>query len=296
MGTMIRATGAATVALLLGVGVVAVCGQDSTAKAAASLAPCDTCHDTLAAAFAKNPHARGALAAKGLDTTVCASCHGDGSKHVQEGDKALISVPKGDAGAKLCLGCHGGSRNKHDSRTGPHANASVSCPSCHSIHEAKAEPLLRVAGSALCISCHPAQKALFAKPFAHRLDVGGLTCASCHNPHGGRGENSLRQTSAGEVACFDCHSDKRGPFVFSHTSESARSCQACHEPHGSNNSKMLSRGSVDQLCLECHTGFPRGTLGPQPPSIHDLRSPRYRNCTTCHVAVHGSNSSPLLLK
>ena len=36
--------------------------------------------------------------------------------------------------------------------------------------------------------------------------------------------------------------------------------------------------------------------GSQPPSFHDLRSPRYQNCTTCHITVHGSNTSPLLLK
>ena len=32
------------------------------------------------------------------------------------------------------------------------------------------------------------------------------------------------------------------------------------------------------------------------PAFHDLHSPRYRECTVCHVAVHGSNTSPGLLK
>ena len=58
----------------------------------------------------------------------------------------------------------------------------------------------------------------------------------------------------------------------------------------------LKRARVDQLCLECHSLFDGATLGSQPPSFHDLRSPRYQNCTTCHVMVHGSNASPLLLK
>jgi predicted CXXCH cytochrome family protein len=84
--------------------------------------------------------------------------------------------------------------------------------------------------------------------------------------------------------------------VFPHTGGVAGDCQSCHEPHGSNNGKMLIRASVDQLCLECHTTAPAGTLGSMQPSFHDLRSPRYRNCTTCHIAVHGSNSSPMLLK
>ena len=58
----------------------------------------------------------------------------------------------------------------------------------------------------------------------------------------------------------------------------------------------LTRPTVSQLCLECHSPISGGTLGSQPPSFHDLLSPRYRNCTTCHVAIHGSNSSPELLK
>jgi hypothetical protein len=60
---------------------------------------------------------------------------------------------------------------------------------------------------------------------------------------------------------------------------------------------MLLWARVEQLCLSCHsqTGGPR-TYGSQPPSFHDLTLPRYRNCTTCHTAVHGSNLSPQLLK
>jgi DmsE family decaheme c-type cytochrome len=291
MSTSLRATGAATVALLLGLGVAVVPGQVAKAESKATLEPCITCHDTLAADFAGNPHGR-----KGLDVSACTSCHGDGSKHAESGEKGDISKPAGDAGAKLCLGCHGGDRSFHTARTGPHAQAKVSCSSCHVIHDAKATPLLRSADSVLCAACHPAQKAQFQKPYAHRLEVGGLTCISCHNPHGGRDQKSLRETSSGEVACFECHQDKRGPFVYPHPGGLTGTCQSCHEPHGSNNPRMLTRPSVDQLCLECHTGNPAGTLGSQPPSLHDVRSPRYRNCTTCHVAVHGSNSSPALYK
>lgn len=291
MSNSIRATAAATVALLLGMGVAVVCGQEAKVESTASLEPCATCHDALAPAFAQNAHAR-----KALTVEACASCHGSGAKHADSGEKADISVPKGDAGAKLCLGCHGGDRAFHAARNGPHAKGSVTCTSCHSIHAGKATPLLKLSSASLCASCHPAEKAQFQKPFAHRLEVGGLECVSCHNPHGGRDQKSLRQTASGEVACFECHQDKRGPFVYPHTNEVVDACQSCHEPHGSNNKRMLTRASVDQLCLECHTGFPAGTLGSQPPSLHDIRSPRYRNCTTCHVAVHGSNSSPLLYK
>jgi hypothetical protein len=38
------------------------------------------------------------------------------------------------------------------------------------------------------------------------------------------------------------------------------------------------------------------TAGSQPPSFHNISNPRFQNCTTCHVTVHGSNRSPQLLK
>jgi predicted CXXCH cytochrome family protein len=70
----------------------------------------------------------------------------------------------------------------------------------------------------------------------------------------------------------------------------------CHEPHASNNMHRLKRATVSQLCLECHSPITGGTLGSQPPSFHNLLTARYQNCTTCHVAIHGSNRSPQLVK
>jgi hypothetical protein len=49
------------------------------------------------------------------------------------------------------------------------------------------------------------------------------------------------------------------------------------------------------VCLECHSNMPAQTTAPQPvigvvpPSFHDLRSPRFRNCTICHQKIHGSH-------
>ena len=105
-------------------------------------------------------------------------------------------------------------------------------------------------------------------------------------------------TVQGELPCLSCHAETcAGPFVFQHVTGSGGDCLSCHQPHGSNNPNMLQWARVDQLCLSCHsqTGGPK-TYGSQPPSFHDLTLPRYRNCTTCHVAVHGSNLSPQLLK
>ena len=123
-----------------------------------------------------------------------------------------------------------------------------------------------------------------------------MSCTSCHDPHGIARAGALKPTRGGELPCLSCHAEKRGPFVFNHVNGVAGDCLTCHESHGSSNPKRLIRARVDLLCLECHSPITPGVLGSQPPSFHDLRVPRYRNCTTCHTAVHGSNRSPALLK
>jgi DmsE family decaheme c-type cytochrome len=275
-----------------------------TAAKSTELPKCADCHEEQVKGFATNPHARYSHKDKSAHgpEDFCATCHGDGTKHIEaDGDIHLIQTFHGAAGAELCLSCHDTKTSPHDSfETGFHSNsAAVNCLSCHSIHKsaAKSEHLLAKAPGALCATCHTTQAASFRnKPYVHRLDRGGMTCLDCHAPHARRGE-PVNMTVQGELPCLNCHSELRGPFVFDHVTGSAGDCLSCHQPHGSNNPNMLLWARVDQLCLSCHsqTGGPR-TLGSQPPSFHDLTLPRYRNCTTCHVAVHGSNLSPQLLK
>jgi DmsE family decaheme c-type cytochrome len=123
-----------------------------------------------------------------------------------------------------------------------------------------------------------------------------MDCASCHDPHGRPKGGALRRTRGDELPCLSCHAEKRGPFVFKHVSGVAGDCMSCHETHGSSNPKQLKRAQVSQLCLECHSPITGGTLGSQPPSFHNVRLARFQNCTVCHVAIHGSNRSPTLLK
>jgi DmsE family decaheme c-type cytochrome len=272
------------------------------AKAAEPLPKCADCHTDLVAAFARNPHARWSHKGKAPDIEeFCSTCHGDGTKHIEGGgDAAEIQKFHGAEGAELCLSCHEKTNEHASFAMGFHANsAAVNCLSCHAIHgNVKTEPfLLAKKPGELCQTCHAGIVAAFRnKPYAHRLDRGGMTCLDCHDPHDRKGQ-TVKLTRAGELACLNCHAEKRGPFVFDHVTGTAGDCLSCHQPHGSNNPKMLLWARVDQMCLSCHsqTGGP-ATAGPQPPSFHDLTLPRYRNCTSCHVAVHGSNLSPVLLK
>ncbi len=170
---------------------------------------------------------------------------------------------------------------------------------CHSIqHDEPRSPyLLRKYEVVLCATCHPTEAASFRnQPYAHRIGRGGMECSSCHDPHGLPGRDNLRMTATGELPCVNCHFEKRGPHVFEHGGATDGDCLTCHEGHGSSNPKMLKRATVAQLCIECHSPLTASTLGSQPPSFHNLALPRYQNCTTCHVRIHGSDRDPQLLK
>ena len=122
-----------------------------------------------------------------------------------------------------------------------------------------------------------------------------MSCVDCHNPHGSVLPESSRRVDANEPGCFKCHGDKRGPFTFEHAPVRLEGCGACHQPHGSANPRMLTRAQVRFVCLECHANLPAPDSAGQRrpwercrPAFHDLRSPRFQNCTLCHQKVHGS--------
>jgi len=261
---------------------------------------CGDCHDEQFKVFTTNPHGHGTAVQGVIPNAVCEKCHGDGKAHIEGGgDKALIFKPAGQEGSdKTCLTCHDVTTDRISRRGGPHANAkTVNCLTCHSIHTAKATPLLVKPQLALCNTCHSTQVASFRnKPYAHRLGSGGMECSSCHEPHGRNGREMLRKTVSGELPCVNCHTQQRGPFVFQHGAFAIGDCMTCHEPHGSSNRNRLIRSNVAQLCLECHSPIGGNTLGSQPPSFHNLSLARYQDCTTCHVAVHGSDRDPQLMK
>lgn len=264
------------------------------------LAACSDCHDT-AKAFAHNAHALGGGTKGQIPNDSCGICHGDGTAHIEAGgDKTLIEVPRDLKGAEeTCRSCHDVTTGRMSHAAGVHANSNVvNCLSCHAIHKSdpRSPRLLVEREPALCANCHSTQASTMRhKPYSHRVGR-GMECSSCHQPHGRSGRGNLRLTEAGEPPCLGCHTDKRGPFVFQHGAVAAGECTTCHEPHGSSNPKMLTRATVAQLCLECHSPTTGGTLGSQPPSFHNLTNPRYQNCTTCHVAIHGSHRDPALLK
>ena len=207
---------------------------------------------------------------------------------------------------KICLSCHLNQPTQVGRIMGPHAKNQVGCASCHSIHNPAGgtiAPRKAAVVNQLCAKCHTQQWASFQRPYKHRLPEGAMSCVDCHNPHGGLLPKALQTVSANEPGCLKCHGDKRGPYAYEHAPVRLEGCMACHQPHGSANPRMLTRQEVRLVCLECHANLPApsvqtlpASVGTVPPAFHDLNSPRYRNCTICHVKIHGSNVSGVLLR
>ncbi len=255
---------------------------------------CQGCHEDIAKAFLKsNPHSSlDTNTRRGWQTRACEACHGSGVKHAESAEASLIRNPGKLAVAladKTCLSCHANQPSRSGRVMTGHARQQVSCVSCHPVHKKGPDPRTQ------CGSCHQGESLSFAKPHSHPVRQGAMSCADCHNPHGGVLSKAVSTFIGNEPGCLQCHGDKRGPFAYEHAPMRTEGCGACHEPHGSTNPRMLTRPSIAQSCLECHAGTGAG-FGGVPPAFHDLRSPRYRNCTTCHMKIHGSHVSKALLR
>jgi DmsE family decaheme c-type cytochrome len=277
-------------------------------------AACRTCHPAQWLNFYKNPHSRTMQSlSEAPERTGCESCHGPGSEHIAgRGDKSKIvafSVLQPGQVVANCLTCHAESLGRAAIRRSAHTLAQVACNSCHSIHRAQtAKFLLAKEQREVCYGCHKNVRAQFSLPFKHRVNEGFMDCTDCHNPHGAAAAgwtmgHRPRMVEAGlgnEEPCMKCHTDKRGPFAFEHAAVRVDGCGSCHAPHGTANARLLKRPATFTLCLECHSG--QGGFGRQAngialtPSFHDMSDPKYRNCTTCHVRIHGSNGDARFLR
>ncbi|MEK7406883.1 MAG: DmsE family decaheme c-type cytochrome [Acidobacteriota bacterium] len=256
---------------------------------------CQACHEDIYRAFQRNPHQRVETdKRRGWAGRACESCHGPGAKHAESVAAAdILHPPKLEPGRadQNCLKCHLREPPLAARIQGGHGRGQVACGNCHSMHKEpeRLRPRQPARINQQCAGCHAAEWAQFQRPHRHRLPEGAMSCTDCHNPHGSPPPQFRRVVSANEPGCFRCHGDKRGPFVFEHAPVRLEGCRACHEPHGSANPRLLNRAEVRFQCLECHSNIGAGgALGGIPPGLHDLRSPRFRNCTICHSKIHGS--------
>lgn len=309
-----------SLSLLAVLGAFSISAQPVRANAAATgdayvgSNVCRTCHPNVALQFFRNPHNKtNVLKSMPVDKAGCEGCHGPGKKHVDAkgGKDSIVAFSQMTPGLALeaCLQCHSKDTNRANIRRSNHTQANVVCTSCHSIHQPESNrSLLAKRQADVCYGCHNDVRAQFSLPSKHRVNEGFMTCSDCHNPHGtnaatwkmGRRPHLVDTGLNNEQACMKCHVDKRGPFLYEHAAIRVDGCESCHSPHGSVNTRLLKRPVILTVCLECHNGA--GGFGRQADGVttqsasHNMADPRYRNCTTCHVRIHGSNADRTFLR
>jgi DmsE family decaheme c-type cytochrome len=93
--------------------------------------------------------------------------------------------------------------------------------------------------------------------------------------------------------CYQCHMEKRGPFVHNHQPVT-EDCTICHQPHGTTIANLL-KSRPPFLCQDCHasSGHPVQFAGP--PTGRSTSTSALgtvgRGCLNCHTNIHGSNST-----
>ena len=128
------------------------------------------------------------------------------------------------------------------------------------------------------------------------LPEGKMSCNDCHNPHGSPTRPLLKTDTVNET-CYECHAEKRGPFLWEHAPV-RENCVNCHQAHGSNHDKLLV-APRPVLCQQCHnaavghpgTFYNNSQTAESALQIGGVQSQRVigRACQNCHTQIHGSN-------
>ncbi len=264
---------------------------------------CLSCHDEEAVNgvfHTKHGNPGDARSPFGKGNLQCEACHGPGGNHTKKVKKGESRPPMVRFGRDsetpvsaqngMCLGCHEKSIGAAW-HSGPHDTNDVTCAACHDSHTKKDAVLARSTQPEVCYTCHVGERSQFTKPYSHPLHQGKIACGDCHTPHGTTAEKQLVKNSVNDT-CYECHAEKRGPFVWEHAPVS-ENCDNCHAPHGSTSPGMLkARGPI--LCQSCHSqqNHPSYSYGPSNlpggggPPVTTLA---VGNCMNCHSQVHGSN-------
>ncbi len=212
----------------------------------------------------------GPKGAKYVGTETCESCHDKEAKEFKLSTHGRIGIQNEDVSRQGCEMCHGPG-SVHVENNGGKGN----------IINPKKDPTI-------CFTCHMDKKAQFRLPYHHPVLEGHMGCTDCHSAHGEE-IKPWTATTMKDVneACFRCHKDQRGPFVWEH--EALREgCPTCHSVHGSVNEKMLVVRDSN-LCLRCHAQVNFPVIGSSSHSGRLFMGPCFSG--GCHTAVHGSQFS-----
>lgn len=259
---------------------------------------CKNCHEDKYQSFLAHRHGTKADPRTPAARGGCVVCHGDGTEHVKAGggrgvggikDPSPKEMSSEDIN-KLCLGCHQADPNRMHWQQSVHAGRGLACTSCHEIHETD-KVREKLTQPEVCFTCHKDKRVQVHKPSRHPILEGKVVCGDCHNPHGAN-YRQLVKDSVNET-CFQCHMEKRGPFLYSHQPVT-EDCTICHQPHGSTISPML-KSRPPFLCQDCHSTAGHPGQPASLPTTNLTSATRQgtvgRGCVNCHTTIHGSNST-----
>jgi DmsE family decaheme c-type cytochrome len=249
--------------------------------------------------YMNQPHSQSADPRTPASRYGCETCHGPASNHVKGGGGrgvgGLMTFSKEPTAARnaVCLQCHmRGNQALWQGST--HDQRKLACMDCHAIHGGNQKLLAQPSQLQLCTRCHQQIRQALMKSSHHPLREEKMQCTNCHNPHG---TQTIRLISANSVndKCYECHPEKRGPFLWEHPPV-RENCLNCHDPHGSSHEPLLVV-KKPLLCQRCHSNqfhpstlYARDSANPTQ-SVYTMQPQLlYRGCTNCHVNIHGSNS------
>jgi len=228
----------------------------------------------------------------------CEACHGPGGDHsprVRRGQERppIMSFRPDDETAigtqnSMCLNCHDGDVG-FGWHSGPHNVDEIACADCHTSHAPRDAVLQTSTQAEVCFDCHQLQRSETLKAFSHPFFEGKMACTGCHSPHGDTVATTFVRQTLNET-CFDCHAEKRGPYLWEHAPVS-EDCGLCHSPHGSNHPGMLTR-RAPLLCQSCHSQSGHPSVAYQADGLAGGTPSPFllgESCLNCHSQSHGSN-------
>ncbi len=282
--------------------VLGLAGLGNAVAAGPGADACVKCHEDEVASYAKSVHGQKGNIRGPASAGECASCHGDATEHVAKRGKTPLLTPgkktaPADQSNAACISCHKSDSKRAHWEGSTHQARDVACANCHNVHGAKDKALAKITQTEVCFACHKAQRAELNRPSRHPVQEGKVACSDCHNVHGSVGPKLMKKDSTVET-CYQCHAEKRGPFVHNHEPVQ-EDCGNCHSPHGTVVDSLLKMRQP-MLCHGCHTPHGGAVLqvAGQGNNLRTATSggkdgvniTQGRGCLNCHTQVHGGNN------